>query len=153
MPASESELSLFLTVVENTWIHRRQKRREQGRQLRELPRAQPHESEHDTHQTAAEDDAEAQSTGAETRGQQDSESGTDVSMETTSMESPSKQEQGSPSPRPAQPFLFKCLLNVKAEDSDVLVEVHWVEGQNKDLMNQLCTCVKNSLFRQAAKPM
>ncbi|KAL7848844.1 hypothetical protein SRHO_G00204670 [Serrasalmus rhombeus] len=41
VPCSESELSIFLTAVENTWIHGRQKRREHGRQLRELPRAPP----------------------------------------------------------------------------------------------------------------
>lgn len=58
------------------------------------------------------------------------------------------------SPGRVQSFLFKSLLNVKAspeaEEGDVLVEMHWVEGQNKDLMNQLCTCLKNSLLRNAA---
>uniref|UniRef100_A0A8C2K0L5 U6 small nuclear RNA (adenine-(43)-N(6))-methyltransferase n=1 Tax=Cyprinus carpio TaxID=7962 RepID=A0A8C2K0L5_CYPCA len=103
VPCGEAELSLFLTAVENTWIHARQKRREQGRHLRELPRAQP---------------TSTCKKGANT----------------------------------VQCFLFKCLVNVKEEENDVVVEMHWVEGQNKDLMNQLCTCLKNSLFRQGAKP-
>ncbi|XP_003222584.1 RNA N6-adenosine-methyltransferase METTL16 isoform X1 [Anolis carolinensis] len=44
-------------------------------------------------------------------------------------------------------FLFKCVLNVKKEGSDILVEMHWIEGQNRDLMNQLCTYLKNQMFR------
>ncbi|KAL6471149.1 hypothetical protein MHYP_G00197990 [Metynnis hypsauchen] len=174
VPCSESELSLFLTAVENTWVHGRQKRREHGRQLRELPRAPPptaHDPEPETDpapgtpntsntQQAPEGaNLEPHSNGEETKGQQSSESGKDVTMETPSTESPSQQEeeqggsgpQGPPSP--AQHFLFKCLVNVKSEDCDVVVEMHWVEGQNKDLMNQLCTCLKNSLFRQVAKPI
>ncbi|XP_066520169.1 RNA N6-adenosine-methyltransferase mettl16 [Hoplias malabaricus] len=174
VPCGESELSLFLTAVENTWIHGRQKRREQGRQLRELPRAQPITVPGSKPETALAPDTpdtnstehaptmentEPQSNGAEAKGQQESMSGTDINMETPSTEGPSKQGQElgassphrPPSPSQSQQFLFKCLVNVKAEDSDVVVEMHWVEGQNKDLMNQLCTCLKNSLFRQVAK--
>lgn len=44
-------------------------------------------------------------------------------------------------------FLFKCVLTVKKEGQDFLVEMHWVEGQNRDLMNQLCTYLKNQIFR------
>ncbi|XP_067326179.1 RNA N6-adenosine-methyltransferase METTL16 isoform X2 [Anolis sagrei] len=44
-------------------------------------------------------------------------------------------------------FLFKCVLIVKKEGSDILVEMHWIEGQNRDLMNQLCTYLKNQIFR------
>lgn len=72
------------------------------------------------------------------------------------MESPTKQNEApiscTSNPETVQQFLFKCLVNMKMEDSDVVVEMHWVEGQNKDLMNQLCTCLKNSLFRQVANP-
>lgn len=48
-------------------------------------------------------------------------------------------------------FLFKCQLNVMEEEGVVLVEMHWVEGQNKDLMNQLCTYLKNTLLKSVAK--
>ena len=41
------------------------------------------------------------------------------------------------SPSVVQHFLFKCLVNMKAEEQDVAVEIHWVEGQNKDMLNQL----------------
>ncbi|XP_034081485.1 RNA N6-adenosine-methyltransferase mettl16 [Gymnodraco acuticeps] len=62
-----------------------------------------------------------------------------------------------PSKRPKSPaapehFLFKCLLNVMMEECDVVIEMHWVEGQSRDLMNQLCTYLKNTLLRCIAKP-
>lgn len=44
-------------------------------------------------------------------------------------------------------YLFKCLINIKKEVDDALVEMHWVEGQNRDLMNQLCTYIRNQIFR------
>lgn len=153
-PSCDSELSLFLTAVENTWVHARQKRREQSRQLRELHKA----SEPDTPTAESMDPTPTQdvtyphSNGEESKTKQDSEKDTDVRCETSS-----KQEQGSsvsvisPSSSSVHDFLFKCLMNVKVEDSEVLVEMHWVEGQNKDLMNQLCTCIKNSLFRRVAR--
>ena len=47
-------------------------------------------------------------------------------------------------------YLFKCLINVKKEVDDALVEMHWVEGQNRDLMNQLCTYIHNQNFRLVA---
>lgn len=54
------------------------------------------------------------------------------------------------SPSSVQHFLLKCLVNVKMEDSGVAVEMHWTEGQDKDLMNQLCTFLKNSLLKLVA---
>lgn len=154
VPSCDSELSLFLTAVENTWIHTRQKRREQSRQVHEPPRT----LEADTPTTdsgvlaVAQDLPNPPNNGEKAKAKQDSEKDTDVPCKTSS-----PQEQGSsisavsPSSSAVHSFLFKCLMNVKMEDSDVLVEMHWVEGQNKDLMNQLCTCMKNSLFRQVAK--
>ena len=47
-------------------------------------------------------------------------------------------------------YLFKCLINVKKEVDDALVEMHWVEGQNRGLMDQLCTYVHNQIFRLVA---
>ncbi|XP_034557103.1 RNA N6-adenosine-methyltransferase mettl16 isoform X2 [Notolabrus celidotus] len=55
------------------------------------------------------------------------------------------------SPAAVEHFLFKCVLNVMPEESNVMIEMHWVEGQNKDLMNQLCTYLRNTLFRSIAK--
>ncbi|KAL0174501.1 hypothetical protein M9458_030469, partial [Cirrhinus mrigala] len=138
---------LFLTAVENTWIHARQKRREQGRHLRELPRAQPTSTcstdasapsvpDTDASTPAPEEPTAEGSNGKERDEQQDPEKGADVPMD------------GPQNLETVQHFLFKCLVNVKEEENDVVVEMHWVEGQNKDLMNQLCTCLKNFLFRQ-----
>lgn len=154
VPSCDSELSLFLTAVENTWVHARQRRREQSRQLHALPRApEPDDPSGDSMDpTPAQDLTDAPSDGENSKAKQDSEKDTDVPCKTSST-----QEQGSnvsavsPSSSSVHSFLFKCLINVKVEDSDVVVEMHWVEGQNKDLMNQLCTCIKNSLFRQVAK--
>ncbi|XP_041734219.1 RNA N6-adenosine-methyltransferase mettl16 [Coregonus clupeaformis] len=236
VPCGRKEQSLFLTAVENTWIHGRQRRRDQGRHLRELPRAPPsgtsptpssvtahhHSSTHipysshsDSHTpTAAQgpgcvpqsgtnraDGADSQwASGQEVQSQEEEtscvpvkNSGTeeDVVMESsptsitpnttlvqTAPSTTTQKQQGITTPQEVPPetqeeevnatgqegmqpqspgtvqhFLFKCLVNVKAEEQDVAVEIHWVEGQNKDLMNQLCTYLKNILFRLVAKPL
>uniref|UniRef100_A0A8C1NYC8 U6 small nuclear RNA (adenine-(43)-N(6))-methyltransferase n=2 Tax=Cyprinus carpio TaxID=7962 RepID=A0A8C1NYC8_CYPCA len=162
VPCGEAELSLFLTAVENTWIHARQKRREQGRHLRELPRAQPTSTcstdaaapslpDTDAPTPAPEEPTAEGSNAKERDEQQDLEKGANVPMDSPT--EPQEAAVGDPqNPETVQCFLFKCLVNVKEEENDVVVEMHWVEGQNKDLMNQLCTCLKNSIFRQGAKP-
>ncbi|XP_047450903.1 RNA N6-adenosine-methyltransferase mettl16 [Mugil cephalus] len=189
VPCRKQEQSLFLTAVENTWIHGRQKRREHKRQLRELPRA-PH-CAGTTSQTAVatagpgsppptsppkrsssqDEDTENKGTPSNepskeetqtTAGEQaledvdmESSARTETGQETdpketadAASESPPK---GPPSPSALEHFLFKCLLNVMLEEGDVLVEMHWVEGQNKDLMNQLCTYLKNTLLKSVTK--
>ena len=210
IPCSKEEQSLFLTAVENTWIHGRQKRRERSRQLRELPRA-PHctgtssqttvatapattPATHD--QSASTQDGNTQGDSAEDKNVSAGEragqpveqvgngalsneaskaathsetgeqkevleivSAEDVDMEagqeTVPKEAPAAASEP-PSKQPLSPgaverFLFKCLLNVMLEERDVVIEMHWVEGQNKDLMNQLCTYLKNSLLKSVAK--
>ncbi|XP_035287674.1 LOW QUALITY PROTEIN: RNA N6-adenosine-methyltransferase mettl16 [Anguilla anguilla] len=121
----EVELSLFLTAVENSWVHIRQRRRDHGRQLRELPRAREGPEE------------------VPVAVEQEAESGT-----------PPSGPAQPPSPGSVQHFLFKCLLSVREEggSGDVGVQMHWVEGQNRDLMNQLCTYLKNTLHRLASAP-
>ncbi|XP_043077953.1 RNA N6-adenosine-methyltransferase mettl16 isoform X1 [Puntigrus tetrazona] len=160
VPCGEAELSLFLTAVENTWIHTRQKRREQGRHLRELPRAEPTSTRNadasapsvpDTDTPTPEQPTAEGSNAKDTSEQQDPGKGAEVPMESHS-EPKQVATGGTQNPETVQHFLFKCLVNVKEEENDVVVEMHWVEGPNKDLMNQLCTCLKNSLFRQVAKP-
>uniref|UniRef100_A0A8C7DDZ7 U6 small nuclear RNA (adenine-(43)-N(6))-methyltransferase n=1 Tax=Oncorhynchus kisutch TaxID=8019 RepID=A0A8C7DDZ7_ONCKI len=208
VPCGRKEQSLFLTVVENTWIHGRQRRRDQGRHLRELPRAPPSgisttPSSVTSHTpTAAQGPGSVpqsgtiransqRASGQEVQSQEEEtscvpvkNSGTeeDVIMESSPSITPNtilaqtalptttqkqeaiiteevptetqEQEVMQPqSPGAVQHFLFKCLVNVKAEEQDVAVEIHWVEGQNKDLMNQLCTYLKNTLFRVVAKPL
>lgn len=56
-----------------------------------------------------------------------------------------------PSLSQVEQFLFKCLLNVIPEEDDLQIEMHWVEGHNKDLMNQLCTYLKNILLKSVTK--
>lgn len=200
VPCREQEQSLFLTAVENTWIHGRQKRREGIRQLRELPRA-PHcaGTSSRTSQATAAQSQSASTQSSNTQGDQDkttsaqeqqpiekiengasstetSKDGThdptadqkevSVTGEDVDMESSTCSDAGQEAPavaseppckRPPSPaavghFLLKCLLNVMLEEGDVVIEMHWVEGQSKDLMNQLCTYLKNTLLRSVAKP-
>lgn len=195
VPCRTQEQSLFLTAVENTWIHGRQKRRERMRQLRELPRAPscPGTGTHTSEIAAVpavthsrEDGVENKTPSAQEptepagRGSssQDPEEGVtqtpsgepkDVSENEAEADTASSlsteaarhaeperapasaASQPAQSPSAVEHFLFKCLLNVMDEEGDVVVEMHWVEGQNKDLMNQLCTFLKNSLLKSVAK--
>ncbi|KAJ7313516.1 hypothetical protein JRQ81_004958 [Phrynocephalus forsythii] len=59
----------------------------------------------------------------------------------------SQMESGQNASTSSEWFLFKCVLMLKKEGPDFLVEMHWIEGQNRDLMNQLCTYLKNQMFR------
>uniref|UniRef100_A0A8C6SIX6 U6 small nuclear RNA (adenine-(43)-N(6))-methyltransferase n=1 Tax=Neogobius melanostomus TaxID=47308 RepID=A0A8C6SIX6_9GOBI len=180
IPCRKQEQSLFLTAVENTWIHGRQRRREQNRQLREVPRAPQSASLQNTAVTAppstsvcdaqtnaqvecsseqqgphepavkSEEPKEQKEAGAdnmEMSTSTDTSIATDTCLKeglTTENKPPSQQSSSADGNRP---FLFKCVLNIILEEKDVLVEMHWVEGQNKDLMNQLCTFLRNTLLR------
>uniref|UniRef100_A0A8C7GPP8 U6 small nuclear RNA (adenine-(43)-N(6))-methyltransferase n=1 Tax=Oncorhynchus kisutch TaxID=8019 RepID=A0A8C7GPP8_ONCKI len=93
VPCGRKEQNLFLTAVENTWIHRRQRRRDQGRHLScperppvvlppLFPQPQP-----STQRACS-------------------------TLLHTSLMQPQ-------SPSVVQHFLFKCLVNVKAEEQDI----------------------------------
>lgn len=200
VPCRTQEQSLFLTAVENTWIHGRQKRRERMRQLRELPRAPPcpgmgtHTSviphsqgvcveskttaaqelpEHQqpteapgnrsssqdpsvpATQTLRAEQKEVSEKAPEAEGDTETWASTEAAQEaeTENARAPAASEpaKAAQSPGAVKHFLFKCLLNVIDEEGDVVVEMHWVEGQNKDLMNQLCTHLKNTLLKSVAK--
>lgn len=177
VPCRKQEQSLFLTAVDNTWIHGRQRRREQKRQLRELPRAPQSASfkntttaplpsssnnqEHAQEQPAMTSQETDQSSELKESGQSGPADYMDLSTCTDTITVDTSQKEGhalekdTPSkqlrPDAVDQFLFKCLLNVMLEEKDVLVEMHWVEGQNKDLMNQLCTYLRNTLLRSVAK--
>ncbi|XP_047246968.1 RNA N6-adenosine-methyltransferase mettl16 [Girardinichthys multiradiatus] len=198
VPCRQQERSLFLTAVENTWIHGRQKRREQTRQLRELPRAPPSTgtsvqtsvatatlvSTQNQQVSTANGSADIKgrtvsskesSTETETKagggGEEDEEEGVpanaggeDVDMDSSVCAEPGQEadvktpaagsagDTGRPrTPSGVEHFLFKCLLNVIPEGSDVGIEMHWVEGQNKDLMNQLRTYLRNTLLKSVGK--
>ncbi|XP_032401857.1 RNA N(6)-adenosine-methyltransferase mettl16 [Xiphophorus hellerii] len=188
VPCRQQEQSLFLTAVENTWIHGRQKRREQTRQLRELPRAPPcagtsiqtsmvtaapvstenqgNDKSQDADLKGKSVSSKESSTETETsaEGQEEKEAlenagGEDVDMDSSVCAEPRQEpdaESAGDTGRPQTPggvehFLFKCLLNVIPEGNDVGVEMHWVEGQNKDLMNQLRTYLRNTLLKSVGK--
>ncbi|XP_041653451.1 RNA N6-adenosine-methyltransferase mettl16 [Cheilinus undulatus] len=191
VPCRKQEQSLFLTAMENTWIHGRQKRREGARQLRELPRAPQtagtcsqtiavtaastttpasenqstttHNAQDDsTHNRASSVDETSMDLTSNPSGEKEvseSVSAGDVDMKCSTggeqdaglKEAPAAASELPPNPAAVEHFLFKCLLNVSPEESDVLIEMHWVEGQNKDLMNQLCTYLKNTLLRSIGK--
>lgn len=193
IPCGKEEISLFLTAIENSWIHLRRKKRERVRQLREVPRApedvilaleerKPTPKELSGSQDAAacpqdsalcglavlegesatvgghcfsqeslsqEETPEAmEDEGSEERG------GVEV-MESCKFSNNGAQdgeaaEKGDHLDGVAGRYLFKCLVNIKKEVDDALVEMHWVEGQNRDLMNQLCTYIRNQILRLVA---
>uniref|UniRef100_A0A674EXM3 U6 small nuclear RNA (adenine-(43)-N(6))-methyltransferase n=1 Tax=Salmo trutta TaxID=8032 RepID=A0A674EXM3_SALTR len=152
VPCGRKEQSLFLTVVENNWIHGRQRRRDQGRHLRELPRAPP-SGISTTPSSVTAHVPQSGTNRANSQGASGQEVQKEVPTETQEVNATGQEVTQPQSPGAVQHFLFKCLVNVKAEEQDVAVEIHWVEGQNKDLMNQLCTYLKNTLFRVVAKPL
>ncbi|NP_001085334.1 RNA N6-adenosine-methyltransferase mettl16 [Xenopus laevis] len=188
VPCGRDEESLFLTAVENSWIHIRRKKRDRTRQLRELPRApndflqsnKPdalHKETSDQGQNSGDPPATKESESvtqsetcvphtsstpesaapalSEPMEAENSDSKPDEvcnNDEEQDLGEDMKQSCGEASSAPqgsGSPFLFKCVLNVKKENSDVLVEMHCVEGQNRDLMNQLCTYIRNQIYRLA----
>ncbi|XP_075052864.1 RNA N(6)-adenosine-methyltransferase METTL16 [Mixophyes fleayi] len=200
VPCGEKEESLFLTAIENSWVHIRRKKRDRMRHLRELPRApdedflltrkedkptlkevleqesqttqrpastyekDPSASDRisvapltsDPDQTPHPEDTNIESMEAESMGllEQAEDTAqcqiTDVDEHESSEELNQATAEGSqPAPHSDSPFLFKCLMSVKKEATSVLVEMHWVEGQNRDLMNQLCTYLRNQICRLA----
>ncbi|XP_047564470.1 RNA N6-adenosine-methyltransferase METTL16 isoform X2 [Lutra lutra] len=202
VPCGKEEVSLFLTAIENSWIHLRRKKRERVRQLREVPRA-PEDVIQALEEKKSTTPKESGSSQDLAQGPQES-----VPCEPTTQEGESATVEGhcsnqDPLPQEENPeymederseekggmevlesckgssngaqdreafeqfsspvsekgsqlqgvaghYLFKCLINVKKEVDDALVEMHWVEGQNRDLMNQLCTYIRNQIFRLVA---
>ncbi|KAM3935002.1 RNA N(6)-adenosine-methyltransferase METTL16 isoform 1-T2 [Leptodactylus fuscus] len=185
VPCGNGEESLFLTAIENSWVHIRRKKRDRMRQLRELPRApvenfmlarkderQTEEEETPEKSASSEkslttsgdglalppnpEDTVAESMEEDSRPLPEVEDSSALGQATEPDEHDSSEEVNqmtSEASQPActsdSPFLFKCLLNVKKEATNVLVEMHWVEGHNRDLMNQLCTYLRNQICRLA----
>ncbi|XP_034797152.1 RNA N6-adenosine-methyltransferase METTL16 isoform X2 [Pan paniscus] len=201
VPCGKEEVSLFLTAIENSWIHLRRKKRERVRQLREVPRAPedviqaleekkatPKESgnsqelargpqertpcgpalregeaaavegpcpsqeslSREENPEPTEDERSEEKGGVEVlESCQGSSNGAQDQEASEQFGSPVA-ERGKRLPGVAGQYLFKCLINVKKEVDDALVEMHWVEGQNRDLMNQLCTYIRNQIFRLVA---
>ncbi|XP_028722549.1 RNA N6-adenosine-methyltransferase METTL16 [Peromyscus leucopus] len=193
IPCGKEEVSLFLTAVENSWIHLRRKRRERVRQLREVPRAPedvllaleerkstPKElsgsqdmapcSQESALCGLAVPEGESATVGGHCLSQESlcqeetpepmedersEERGGMGVMESCKGSSNGAQdgeasEKGDRLDEAAGRYLFKCLINIKKEVDGALVEMHWVEGQNRDLMNQLCTYIRNQILRLVA---
>ncbi|NXX44153.1 MET16 methyltransferase, partial [Tricholaema leucomelas] len=198
VPCGKDEVSLFVTAIENSWIHLRRKKRERVMQLRELPgasegtlQAMEEEknsqksvsnsldcenpktedsetgfmaSDEDGHLVAGDElmeDSAAKEEHSEYVKEETEANGGEASLgkcSSNAKEDPCPLEEASnltvdkeQSPKEtSRCFLFKCLMNVKKEGNDVVVEMHWVEGQNRDLMNQLCTYLRNQILRLVA---
>lgn len=190
IPCGKEEVSLFLTAIENSWIHLRRKKRERVRQLREVPRApedvilaleerKSTSKELSGSQDVAPCSQESALCGlAVPEGESATIGGHRLSQESLcqeetleAMEDERSEERGGMetmesckgSSNGAQAreasekadgldgaaarYLFKCLINIKKEVDGAVVEMHWVEGQNRDLMNQLCTYIRNQMLR------
>ncbi|XP_007898901.1 RNA N6-adenosine-methyltransferase mettl16 [Callorhinchus milii] len=211
VPCGKDEVSLFLTAIENSWIHIRRKKRDRTRQLRELPRArtdlpQPTETDNTAekdptinntacHRVSEESDCPmassavavqmvvsveeelstpngnsslnmlhpVQESNMETEEKESEsclqvenssagckmdEAGSQETVRSVNKEAANSEVQDTPKRRRGY-FLFKCLMNVKKDGKNAHVEMHWVEGENRDLMNQLSTYLKNQIFKMA----
>lgn len=182
---------MFLTALENSWIHLRRKKRDRVRQLRELPRASVDflQTPEETARKNTSNDTEREGDKSEIAGEasvvadhnhespqddklygrlvvnkedvlkhlEEKNSAAEAKLdESESVEgkeessisgTETQTESGKNASTTSEWFLFKCVLIVKKEGPDFLVEMHWIEGQNRDLMNQLCTYLKNQMFR------
>uniref|UniRef100_A0A452FW96 U6 small nuclear RNA (adenine-(43)-N(6))-methyltransferase n=1 Tax=Capra hircus TaxID=9925 RepID=A0A452FW96_CAPHI len=194
VPCGKEEMSLFLTAIENSWIHLRRKKRGRVRQLREGPLAPKDVVEILEEETSPPESGRSQDVAqgpqesalggpAPPEGESATVGGHGPSQDSLSQEEnpePTEDERseekgdmevlegckgssnGAQDHKAPEPFsrnhlqgvaghyLFKCLINVKKEVDDALVETHWVEGQNRDLMNQLRTYIHNQIFRLVA---
>ncbi|XP_059829445.1 RNA N6-adenosine-methyltransferase mettl16 [Hypanus sabinus] len=193
VPCGKDEVSLFLTAIQNSWVHVRRKKRDRLRQLRELPRATSDElqsveadgnAENNSSANTGLDGAETSNAGA---GKTSTESekelpvngghslqdvmpvdqennveteevvrccesssfgfGKDNAVEQENATSATANPEVETSNESGSCFLFKCLMNVKKDGKNAHVELHWVEGQNRDLMNQLSTYLRNQIFK------
>ncbi|KAG8139893.1 putative U6 small nuclear RNA protein, partial [Naja naja] len=195
LPCGKDEVSLFLTAMENSWIHLRRKKRDRVRQLRELPRASEDflQSAEEKNQKTSCNISECEGNANEStekssevlcldvespednglnnilaiqeedvQGSTEESNSTEVpSLISESKDISSNQNEGTTTfatellaletgqndNTSGEWFLFKCLLIVKKEGPDILIEMHWIAGQNRDVMNQLCTYLKNQMFR------
>ncbi|KAM4044079.1 RNA N(6)-adenosine-methyltransferase METTL16 isoform 1-T2 [Anomaloglossus baeobatrachus] len=184
VPCGNGEQSLFLTAIENSWVHNRRKKRDRMRQLREVPRApdqnflltQKAETQAEDEETSVKsatldeknlstsgsgdtaalpEDIAPESMEEDSRPLPEQVEDSSTQDQVTEVDERDSSEQASKvpteSPQPVSssnsPFLFKCVMNIKKEATTVLVELHWVEGHNRDLMNQLCTHLRNQISR------
>ncbi|XP_073421702.1 RNA N(6)-adenosine-methyltransferase METTL16 isoform X2 [Dendrobates tinctorius] len=186
VPCGNGEESLFLTAIENSWVHNRRKKRDRMRQLREVPRApeenflpaQKDERQAEDGETSVKpasfdeknlstsgivdaaalpDHTAPESVEEESRPLPVQVGESSTIHQVTEVDEHDCSEEvsqvGTGSAQPVcssnAPFLFKCVMNIKKEATTVLIELHWVEGHNRDLMNQLCTHLKNLIHRLA----
>ncbi|XP_067866637.1 RNA N6-adenosine-methyltransferase mettl16 [Heterodontus francisci] len=203
VPCGKGEVSLFLTAIQNSWVHVRRKKRDRVRQLRELPRATSDVLKSTEADQTSEKQCSANIGSVRAEEQSDIINSAESSAETgkttvraeeelpvnggnsllnklnvdqeNNMETEEKFNQyessfagcktddaieqeiaGSAVANPEGEdtsegdggcFLFKCLMNVKKDGKNAHVEMHWVEGQNRDLMNQLSTYLRNQIFK------
>ncbi|GCB72141.1 hypothetical protein scyTo_0001844, partial [Scyliorhinus torazame] len=202
VPCGKGEVSLFLTAIQNSWVHVRRKKRDRVRQLRELPRAtsvvlKSTEADQTTEKQCnantgsarAEEESDLSSsaesnakTGKAAVGAKEeipvnggnnllnklhvdqennmeteekcnqcetsfADCKTDDAVEQEICSSTMANPEGEDTTEESGSFLFKCLMNVKKDGKNAHVEMHWVEGQNRDLMNQLSTYLRNQMFK------
>uniref|UniRef100_A0A8C8IZL1 U6 small nuclear RNA (adenine-(43)-N(6))-methyltransferase n=1 Tax=Oncorhynchus tshawytscha TaxID=74940 RepID=A0A8C8IZL1_ONCTS len=108
VPCGRKEQSLFLTAVENTWIHRRQR----PRPTPQLPRAPPSGTSTTLSSATAQHPQSLQHSTTHIPYSSHSDLHSHSSTGARQCSTPQ-------SPSVVQHFLFKCLVNVKAEEQDV----------------------------------
>uniref|UniRef100_A0A8C4PY72 U6 small nuclear RNA (adenine-(43)-N(6))-methyltransferase n=1 Tax=Eptatretus burgeri TaxID=7764 RepID=A0A8C4PY72_EPTBU len=163
--SAPAEVSLFITAHENTWVHARRKRRkEQQASLTEMAcdgdsrsmssmefQAASHSDSEHTQSPEGHNSAGVCSVGKVESG--DNEVERDLDLPGMRMSGSSKHSVHGDKP------VLKSLVNVKGVDdgdqegnASLFVELHWVEGQNRDSLNQLASVLRNRLLSSCVSP-
>ncbi|XP_035692171.1 RNA N6-adenosine-methyltransferase mettl16-like isoform X1 [Branchiostoma floridae] len=160
-PSPDHSISLTLTPTENTWIHNRKRRRQKSREAAEGLKhvEQPLMLQFDTpEQKEQQPNTKMEEEKMEHDGSHVGEGGKSEKLDDTDskkMETSDDAANGTTSPgkRGAseeaahEEFLFKACLSISMIDKGIVMEMGWLEGKDKDGMNQL-VCYLKSQFNK-----
>lgn len=137
----------FIMPVENTWSHQRRKRREMKKQSQSQPTTSSDVAsttgdtslEPPAKREALEGTADAILDSAHSSGQVD-----DNAAKSSEGLHAAGRDVGNVS-ADERDTLFTSCVNVKRKDDNIIIEMRWVDGQNRELMHQVMQYVKNRL--------
>ncbi|CAH1230766.1 METTL16 [Branchiostoma lanceolatum] len=163
-PSPDHRVSLTLTPTENTWIHNRKRRRQKSREAREgqkqveQPLLLQFDTEEQKEPMAEQSTPNTEEEKMEHDGSHVGEGGTPVKgndadskkMETTEgaangATSPGK--RGASEVSASEELLFKACLSISMIDKGIVMEMAWLEGKDKDGMNQLVCYIKSQFTK------
>eukprot|EP00058_Branchiostoma_floridae_P026379 XP_002611870.1 hypothetical protein BRAFLDRAFT_83106 [Branchiostoma floridae] len=140
-PSPDHSISLTLTPTENTWIHNRKRRRQKSREAAEGLKhvEQPLMLQFDTpEQKEQQPNTKMEEEKMEHDGSHVGEGGKSEKLDDTDRASEEAAHEE---------FLFKACLSISMIDKGIVMEMGWLEGKDKDGMNQL-VCYLKSQFNK-----